>query len=145
MEAKNLSSVFLSSCARDLYAYREKVAEVINRLDGFKCIRMEDFGARVFQADEFCRTQIKQCDVAVFIVGLCHGSSPEQAEDSYTAREYNEAVNAGVSRLLFLSAEGVFYPGYYRESDEQWQSQQAFRQRLSQELIRDTFTTPEEL
>ena len=145
LESKQSSLVFLSSTARDLHAYREKVAEVINRLDGFKCIRMEDFGARVFQADEFCRTQIKQCDVAVFIVGLCHGSSPEQAEDSYTAREYNEAVNAGVSRLLFLSAEGVFYPGYYRESDEQWQSQQAFRQRLSQELIRDTFTTPEEL
>ena len=106
---------------------------------------MEDFGARVFQADEFCRTQIKQCDVAVFIVGLCHGSSPDQTEDSYTAREYQEAVSAGVSRLAFLSEEDFFYSGYYRESDEQWQRQQAFRKRLNQELIRDTFATPEEL
>ncbi|MCX7110945.1 MAG: SUMF1/EgtB/PvdO family nonheme iron enzyme [Proteobacteria bacterium] len=145
MEAKNISSVFLSSTARDLSAYREKVAEVINRLDGFKCVRMEDFGAREPRADEFCRTTIKKCDVAVFIVGLCHGSSPDQTEDSYTAREYNEAVNAGVSRLAFLSEEDVFYPGYYRESDEQWQRQQAFRKRLNQELIRDTFATPEEL
>ena len=145
MEAKNISPVFLSSTARDLHAYREKLAEVINRLDGFKCVRMEDFGARVSQADEFCRTTIKQCDVAVFIIGLCHGSSPEQTEDSYTAREYQEAVNAGVARLVFLSEEDVFYSGYYRESDEQWQRQQTFRKRLSQELIRDTFSTPEEL
>ncbi|MFZ4702887.1 MAG: DUF4062 domain-containing protein, partial [Candidatus Methylumidiphilus sp.] len=145
MEAKNILLVFLSSTARDLSAYREKVAEVINRLDGFQCIRMEDFGARDTQADEFCRSKIKQCDVAVFIVGLCHGSSPDPAADSYTAREYQEAINAGVSRLVFLSEEGVFYLGVYRESDEQWQRQQAFRKRLNQELVRDTFATPEEL
>ena len=145
MQAKNISSVFLSSTARDLSAYREKTAEVINRLDGFKCVRMEDFGARDTQADEFCRSKIKQCDIAVFIVGLCHGSSPDAATDSYTAREYQEAVNAGVSRLVFLSEEDFFYPGYYRESDEQWQRQQDFRKRLGQEIVRDTFTTPEEL
>ncbi len=145
MEAKNISSVFLSSTAHDLHAYREQVAAAINRLDGFKCIRMEDFGARVSQADEFCRTTIKQCDVAVFIVGLCHGSSPDPAEDSYTIREYHEAVNAGVSRLVFLSEEGVYYSGYYRESDAQWQRQQEFRTRLGQEIVRDTFATPEEL
>ncbi|MEI7869538.1 MAG: SUMF1/EgtB/PvdO family nonheme iron enzyme [Candidatus Methylumidiphilus sp.] len=145
MQAKNISSVFLSSTARDLSAYREKVAEVINRLDGFKCVRMEEFGARESRADEFCRTKIKQCDIAVFIVGLCHGSSPDQTEDSYTAREYQEAVSAGVSRLVFLSEEDFFYSGYYRESDEQWQRQQAFRKRLGQEIIRDTFATPEEL
>jgi len=145
MESKKISAVFLSSTARDLSAYREKVAEVINRLDGFKCVRMEDFGARDAQADEFCRTKIKQCDIAVFIVGLCHGSSPDQTEDSYTAREYQEAVSAGVSRLVFLSEEDFFYSGYYRESDEQWQRQQAFRKRLGQEIIRDTFATPEEL
>ena len=145
MESKKIRAVFLSSTARDLSAYREKVAEVINRQDGFKCVRMEEFGARDAQADEFCRTKIKQCDIAVFIVGLCHGSSPDQTEDSYTAREYQEAVSVGVSRLAFLTEEDVFYPGYYRESDEQWQRQQAFRKRLNQELIRDTFATPEEL
>ena len=145
MESNQTSLVFLSSTARDLSAYREKVAEVINRLDGFHCVRMENFGARDTQADEFCRSKMNQCAIAVFIVGLCHGSSPDPAADSYTAREYQAAVDAGISRLVFLSEEGVFYPGVYRESDEQWQRQQAFRQRLNQELIRDTFATPEEL
>ncbi len=140
-----MNSVFLSSTARDLQVYRDKLTDVINRLDGFKCIRMEDFGARDQQADDYCRELIKQCDVAVFIVGLCYGSSPDQSEESYTVREYNEAVDAEVSRLVFLSEEGVFYSGYYRESDEQWQRQQAFRTRLSQELVRDIFATPDEL
>ena len=140
-----MNSVFLSSTARDLQVYREKLTDVINRLDGFKCIRMEDFGARDQQADDYCRELIKQCDVAVFIVGLCYGSSPDQSDESYTVHEYNEAVDAEVSRLVFLSKENVFYDGYYRESDEQWKRQQAFRARLSQELIRDTFATPDEL
>jgi formylglycine-generating enzyme required for sulfatase activity len=145
MESNQTRSVFLSSTAKDLQAYRDVVAGVISRLDGFHCVRMEDFGARDTQADAFCRSKIKHCDIAVFIVGLCHGSSPDQTEASYTAREYQEAVKAGVSRLVFLSKDEVFYRGYYRESDEQWQRQHAFRARLMQELIRDTFATPEEL
>lgn len=51
-----MRKVFLSSTAKDLYAYRDKVAAAINRLDGFKCIRMEEFGARDQRADAFCRS-----------------------------------------------------------------------------------------
>ena len=130
-----MQQVFLSSTAKDLDAYRDKVAEAIHRLDGFNCIRMEEFGARELQADAFCRNTIADCAVAVFIVGLCYGSQPEGAEDSYTVREYAAAVSAGLACLVFLSAEGVYYPGYYRESDQQWQRQQEFRTKLHQEHI----------
>jgi hypothetical protein len=47
--------------------------------------------------------------------------------------------------LVFLSAEGEFYTGYYRKPDRLWEKQQAFWAQLSQERIRDTFTTPDEL
>ncbi len=137
--------VFLSSTARDLSAYRKAVADAINRLDDFHCVRMEDFGARNAQADDFCRAKIAECAVAVFLAGLCYGSSPEGSDESYTVREYLTAKDAEVPRLVFLSAEGNFYPDYYRESDEQWARQQDFRVLLNQGHIWDTFTTPEEL
>jgi hypothetical protein len=37
--------VFLSSTAKDLSAYREAVYRAIEGLDGYHCVRMEDFGA----------------------------------------------------------------------------------------------------
>jgi formylglycine-generating enzyme required for sulfatase activity len=135
--------VFLSSTARDLTAYRNAVTKAIQGLDGFHCVRMEDFGARDTLADDFCRAKIMECDVAVFIIGLCYGSSPKGAKESYTQREYLAAE--GKPRLVFLSAEGDFYKGYDHEPDRLWKKQQAFRKRLSEERIRAEFITPDDL
>jgi len=41
-----LKSVFLSSTARDLHPHRQAVYPAIEALDGYHCVRMEDFGAR---------------------------------------------------------------------------------------------------
>ncbi|MFO1432823.1 MAG: DUF4062 domain-containing protein [Candidatus Competibacteraceae bacterium] len=101
--------VFLSSTARDLTAYRDAVTDAINRLDGFHCVRMEDFGARNALADDFCQTKIAECEVAVFIIGLCYGSSPKGSKESYTHREYLAAKKAGKPILVFLSAEDKFW------------------------------------
>ncbi len=143
-----MRKVFLSSTARDLTAYRDAVATAIDRLDGFQCVRMENFGARAAPADEFCRANITESDVAVFIVGLCYGSSPEGIDQSYTVREYEAAKEADKPRLVFLSAEGKSYEGFdptKREPDAIWNKQKTFRDLLNQELIRDEFTTPVEL
>jgi hypothetical protein len=113
-----LKKVFLSSTARDLTAFRESVYQAIEGLDGFHGVRMEDFGARDARADEFCRSRISECQLAVFLIGLCYGSLPEGADESYTAQEYRVAGEADLPRLVFLSGEHEFYPGFYRESDE---------------------------
>ena len=39
-------TVFLSSVALSLEGYRNAVYRAIERLDGYHCVRMEDFGAR---------------------------------------------------------------------------------------------------
>jgi hypothetical protein len=143
--ADRIRTIFLSSTARDLSAYRDAAYRAINGIDGFKCVGMEDFGARDAQADDFCREKIGECDAAVFIVGLCHGSAPKGSRRSYTEQEYEAATEAGVPRLVFLSKDGTFYQGYYRESDRAWKAQQAFRRRVSKERIREEFATPEEL
>jgi len=98
-----MHQVFLSSTAKDLAAFREVACKAISGLDGFHCVRMEDFGAGDAQADEFCRQRIAECQVAVFLVGLCYGSAPSGSDSSYTEREYQAAEAAGVPRLVFLS------------------------------------------
>ena len=89
-----MRTVFLSSTAKDLEAYRDAAYRAIEGLDGFHCVRMEDFGARAEQADDFCREKIAECEVAVFLVGLCQGSAPEGSTQSYTDGEYAAAVKA---------------------------------------------------
>ena len=44
-------TVFLSSTGKDLTEYREAAYKAIEGLDGYHCVRMEDFGARDWDAD----------------------------------------------------------------------------------------------
>jgi formylglycine-generating enzyme required for sulfatase activity len=140
-----LKKVFLSSTARDLTAFRESVYQAIEGLDDFHGVRMEEFGARDARADEFCRSRISECQLAVFLIGLCHGSTPEGTEESYTAQEYRVAGEAGLPRLVFLSGEHEYYPGFFREADELWQRQQTFRESVGKDRLGDKFDTPDEL
>ena len=137
-------NVFLSSTARDLARYREAVAKAINGLDGYKCIRMEEFGARPKEPDAFCREKVAKCDLFVGIVGLCYGSVAPDGR-SYTEQEYDAAVAKGIPRLMFIAPDDFALPGNLREPDEKWQAQQHFRQRVKKEQIPAPFTSPEDL
>ncbi|RPH55863.1 DUF4062 domain-containing protein, partial [bacterium] len=132
-------TVFLSSTARDLGPHRDAVAQAIAALDGFHLVRMEDFGARDWQADDFCRARVAECDVFLGLIGHLHGSSPEGREASFTEREYDAAVEAGIPRLLFLLSDDFPMPSSLREPDEKWQRQQRFRERISKDRIIATF------
>jgi tetratricopeptide (TPR) repeat protein len=141
----NVKTVFLSSTGKDLAAHRKAAGDAINKLDGYKCIRMEDFGARNAMADDFCQAKVKECDVFVGILGHCYGSSPKGSEQSYTEQEYDAAVATGKPRLMFLAREDFPLPPNLREPDERWDKQRAFRDRVNTEQIRDTFSSPEDL
>jgi tetratricopeptide (TPR) repeat protein len=141
----NVKTVFLSSTAKDLTAYRKAVGDAINALDGYKCSRMEDFGARDAMADDFCQARVKECDVFVGILGHCYGSSPKGSEKSYTEQEYDAAIATGKPRLTFLAREDFPLPAHLVEPDERRKKQRTFRDRVNTEQIRDTFSTPEDL
>jgi hypothetical protein len=142
----SIKKVFLSSTARDLAEYRELVYRAIEGLDGYHCVRMEDFGARDWEADAFCRAKVAECDLFVGIVGHLYGSCPPGTEQSYTEREYEAAVAAEVPRLMFIAPEDFRLPANLREPGAKWQRQRAFRDRISQECIRETFSAlPEDL
>jgi formylglycine-generating enzyme required for sulfatase activity len=135
-------TVFLSSTARDLGPHREAVAKAILKLDDFKPVRMEDFGARDWEADAFCRAKVAACDVFVGLIGHLYGSSPEGQEVSFTEREYDAAAEAGIPRLLFLASDDLPLPPSLRESDEKWQRQLRFRERIRKERIVAFFDLP---
>jgi hypothetical protein len=137
--------VFLSSTAKDLGPHREAVFRAISRLDGFQCVRMEDFGARDREADDFCRARVAECDVFVGLIGHLFGSSPPGLEVSFSEREHEAAVDSGVPRLLFLASDDLPLPPSLREPDDLWHRQQNFRERIKKERIVDFFDSPDRL
>src|SRR5262245_23917974 len=140
-----MRKVFLSSTSRDLFEYREAVAKAIHGLDGYHCVKMEDFGARDQQALEFCRGKVLECELFIGILGLLYGSCPEGVEISYTEDEYVTASQRAIPRLMFVSPDEFNVPGTLRETDEMWRRQKAFRDRVNKDQIRATFKDPDEL
>jgi len=138
-------TAFLSSTARDLAEYREAAYQAIQRMDDWKCKRMEDFGARDWAADDFCRAEVAKCDLLVGIVGHCYGSCPLGCDESFTEREYAAAVAANVPRLMFIAPEDFPLPANLIEPDEKREKQRAFRERVSLARIRGSFSSPEDL
>lgn len=138
-------TVFLSSTTKDLKDHRDTTYEAIERLDGYHCVRMEDFGARDWEADEFCRKRVTKYDLFVCVVGHLYGSTPSHSDRSFTEREYQAAVDADMDRLVFLAPEDFLLPSNLREPDDKWQRQQQFRARVSQERLVDTFRSPDDL
>jgi len=138
--------VFLSSTFKDLADYREAVYWAIQRMDDWRCVRMEDFGARDWEADEFCRKKVAECHLFVGILGLLYGSIHKPGGLSYTEREYQAAVNASEPRLMFLTPEDFPVPGNLMESSAKQRQQKAFRKRVSAERVLDAnWTSPDQL
>jgi hypothetical protein len=134
--------VFLSSTSRDLADYREAVLDVIAKLDDFQTIAMENFGARDASAIDFDAEKIGQSDLLIGLLGLCHGSSPRGQPSSFTELEYTAAVQGGKSCLMFVAPDHFPVRGVHRETDEQWQRQHAFRDRVKAErIVSDAFDT----
>lgn len=140
-----IKKVFLSSTSKDLAEYREVAYKAVEGLDGYHCIRMEDFGARDCGIADFCSAKVIECDLFVGIVGHLHGSCPERSEKSYTELEYDAAVGAEISRLMFVAPEDFPLPASLRESQEKWDKQRIFRKRLGKDLIQSKFTSPDNL
>ncbi len=140
--------VFLSSTGADLHAYREVAFVAIQKLDGWKCVRMEDFGARDWEVDTFCREQVRQCDLFVGIIGHRFGSGPNGSRQSYTQREYQAACEAGKPRLLYLAPDDFPIPANLLEPMPKIEAQAEFRSQLcgsGDRIVSRGFTSPDDL
>jgi tetratricopeptide (TPR) repeat protein len=103
-----MMNVFLSSSVKDLAPYREAAYRAIQGLEGYHCVRMEDFGAVDRQADDFCRGKIGECQLFVGIVGHLYGSCPAGSDyrraRAWAADQINDyrQVEADLTRVLKL-------------------------------------------
>jgi len=114
-------------------------------MEGYHCVRMEDFGARDAVPDEFCRRKVLESDIFVAIIGHLYGSVAQFSEKSYVEQEYDAAVAAGKPRLLFLAPDNFPIPANLIEPDDKREKQKLFRDRINCERIRDSFASPEDL
>ena len=140
----SVKSVFLSSTIEDLAKHREACYRAIEGL-GCHCVRMEEFPAVDWDSLAFCQEKVSGCDVFVGILGFCYGSCPQGTDQSYTEREYQVAVDAGMPRLMFLADDDFSVPQNLIESEEERDKQLAFRQRVEDDRLYGFFSTPQDL
>jgi hypothetical protein len=109
---------------------------------------MEYFTAREDSPAEYCRAEVRRCDVYVGLIGLRYGSPVRDQRDvSYTELEFNVATEAGLPRLVFLLDEDAELPPGLREGNPDSKARQAaFRQRLLDSGVTvGTAASPEKL
>ena len=71
--------IFLSSTSKDLKPYRDKVAEMVERMRQ-TTIRMERFGAKPSKPLATCKEEVLACDALIVILGHRYGWVPSVAE-----------------------------------------------------------------
>jgi uncharacterized protein DUF4062/iSTAND domain-containing protein len=122
--------VFISSTAKDLAEFRTSTITQVERLDGWKCVNMERFGARAGPTVDACKELVQSCDLFLGIVGHLYGSCPRESSTSYTEHEYEAAVTKGIPRLMFIAQDSVAVSAELRAADSHPHRQRVFRDRV---------------
>lgn len=135
LATSQMKTVFLSSVARGLEEYRDAAYEALEGMDGYHCVRMEDFGARRDLPYQVCRDKVRECDIFVAIIGHNYGSIAPETGKSYSESEYDAAVEAGKDILAFLAPEEFPVPANLIEGDDLREKQSGFRSRASTKTI----------
>jgi Domain of unknown function (DUF4062) len=136
--------VFLSSTYADLADYRRCAAEALERL-GQQPGRMEVFGARPEEPSEACIREIDQCDLFVGIYAHRYGYVPEGSEVSITELEFQHAKDKSKPIFCFLVDEVYPWPPPMIEAEPGRAKLSRFKDTLQRQLVRETFTTPQDL
>lgn len=157
--------VFVSATAEDLKHHRLAVREAIMRLGrAWKPICMEDFGARPSPAVDACLAELRRCSALVVVVAHRYGWVPGAHDGgdgrrSITWLEVQAAQQKGIPIFAFLVDPEYGWPHAAEEarlreatSDEEIlevgrsvRALEEFRSTLSDQVVRDTFTTADDL
>jgi hypothetical protein len=139
--------VFLSHTS-DMALFPEGRSFVQAAMDAVGRARMVPVDMRYFAARDsmpvnYCREQVRACDIYIAIIGFRYGSVAAGEGVSYTESEFLAACSADLPRLVFLLAESAFSAGL---ADEDVGPVTGFRKRLSVAglLVRE-FTTGDSL
>lgn len=136
--------IFISSTYKDLVDHRARTAEAIERL-GQQGVRMEVFGARPSEATEASLEEVEESDLFVGLYAHRYGYVPTGSELSITKRELDHARKIGKPTFCFVVDDNHPWPPKYIEEEPGRTWLGALKEEISESLIRDTFTTPEDL
>jgi Domain of unknown function (DUF4062)/NACHT domain len=137
-------TVFISSTYVDLQDYREKVEEVLSRIQaGFRSMRY--FGSKEGDPLEQCLNKLRQCNYYVGVIGHRYGAVHERLDLSYTELEYQEAKKIGIKRRIYIAASTVAIQPNQVEPDLVRKKLEAFKQQLKRDNTVVSFNSPDDL
>jgi len=114
-----IPAVFISSTSRDLALYRDRVKDIILRMEMFP-IAMEEFSPTQHHALQLCYDKVQKCDIFVGIYAHRYGYIPpsemsyatilgdkrqSDGETGITHLEYLWALERGIPMLLFVISD----------------------------------------
>jgi len=135
---------FISSTYCDLVDHRRAVIDILLRL-GLQPIAMEYFGADPDEPRQVCADKIRGCDLFIGIYAHRYGFVPEGDEKSITEQEFDLAQELGMLCLCYVVDEDHPWPPKMIEGEPGRSKLTAFKARLDKAVVRDTFTTPDNL
>lgn len=137
--------IFLSSTYVDLIEYRQAATEALERLD-HQVGRMEIFGARPMEPSGACLSEIADCDLFVGIYAHRYGHIPDGSTVSITEAEFRHARKLKKPTFCFEVDAKHPWPSFKMDESESGKTKLiALKAEISSNVVRDTFTTPEDL
>ena len=106
---------------------------------------MEVFGARPSEATSVCRDEIDASDAFLGIYAYRYGYVPTDSPISITEQEFNFAQERQKPIFCFLVDDEFPWSPKLIEPEPGLSKLKLFKQRISTTIVRDTFTTPEDL
>lgn len=135
---------FLSSTYEDLVLHRRAVAEALERL-GLHVQWMERFGARPEEPTTACLGEVSGCDLFLGLYAHRYGFVPAGGTKSITEAEFEHARLHNKPVFCYFIQENFAWPPNFIEKEPGQSKLMQFRQRISDQIVRDVFTTAEDL
>lgn len=137
-------SVFISSTSSDLVEHRAAVNEALRR-GGYHAVDMEYFGARSGDPTTACLDEVEEADIFVGIYARRYGFVPDGSDVSITEMEFDYARHLDKQCYCFILDENHDWPAELTEDGVGAAKLDALKARIENELVRATFTTPDNL
>ena len=136
--------VMVSSTALDLPRHRDQVMSACLQQNLFPKM-MEYLPASDANAIRASMRMVDEADVYVGVVGFRYGYVPKRSKISITEMEYERAGKRGIPRLMFLMDEDHALRAADVETGPGAARVRAFRQRIREERVIATFSSPDDL
>ncbi|HEY5344891.1 MAG TPA: DUF4062 domain-containing protein, partial [Verrucomicrobiae bacterium] len=116
-----IPNVFISSTIEDLHYLREGLRDAVNEL-AYRPV-MSDYGEVGYlnpeTAAESCYRSVKECQIAVIIIGCRYGNATAEGGISITHREFRTAREEGIPLIALVEKEVLSFKKVFQANKDQ--------------------------